>query len=81
VIPTLAELAGLGAAVVVGAVPERHRGRVSRVLHRLGDHPVTRWPAAVARADGGAGWAAARRTLLALRAVVTQPSTSAQTSA
>ena len=57
---TFAELAGLGAAVLHQAAPERHRPRVSRALHRLGDHPVTRWPAAVALAAVGAGWAAAR---------------------
>jgi hypothetical protein len=59
-ISTLAEYAGLGAAVLHHAAPERHRPRVSRALHRLGDHPVTRWPAAFALAAVGAGWAAAR---------------------
>lgn len=57
---TFAEFAGLGAAVLHHAVPEQHRPRVSRALHSLGDHPVTRWPAAVALAAVGAGWAAAR---------------------
>lgn len=59
-VSTLAEFAGLGAAVLHQAAPTRHRNRVSRALHRLGDHPVTRWPAAVALAAVGAGWAAAR---------------------
>ena len=59
-ISTLAEFAGLGAAVVHHAAPMRHRNHVSRALHRLGDHPVTRWPAAVALAAVGAGWAAER---------------------
>lgn len=59
-IATLAELAGLGAAVLHHAAPARHRDRVSRALHRLGDHPVTRWPAAVAMAAVGAGWTLGR---------------------
>lgn len=56
-IATLAELAGLGAAVVHQLAPARHRDRVSRALHAVGDHPVTRWPAAVVLAGVGAGWA------------------------
>lgn len=57
---TLAELAGLGAAVLHHAAPVRHRPRVSRALHSLGDHAITRWPAALTLAAVGAGWAAAR---------------------
>lgn len=60
VVSTFAEYAGLGAAVLHQAAPTRHRNRVSRALHRLGDHVVTRWPAAVALAAVGAGWAAVR---------------------
>lgn len=59
-IATLAELAGLGAAVLHHAAPERHRDRVSRALHALGRHPVTRWPATVVLAAVGAGWTLGR---------------------
>jgi hypothetical protein len=56
-IASLAELAGLGAAVLVGAVPERHRTALSRALHRLGDRPLARWPAAALLSVVGTGYA------------------------
>jgi hypothetical protein len=54
---TLAELAGLGAAVIVDAMPARYRDDLSRRMHRLGDRALLRWPAALVLGTVGAGFA------------------------